>query len=109
MNERMSRAGRKLFIKTVLRMAWRDNDQARLTVGQVAKKMGLKSSTYLKKCLFECVEEVEEIYHVKEHGIDKWYFKPYVQQRFETRQIIINGERHKIASWIKDYVVGQTS
>jgi len=104
MNERMSRAGRKLFVKTVLRMAWRDDDQQKLTVGQVAKKMGLKSSTYLKKVLFECVEEVEEIYHINEHGIDRWYFKPYVQQRFELRPPVINGGRKHIAQWVKDFV-----
>ncbi len=108
MNERMSRVGRKLYIKTVLRMAWRDDDLAKLTVGQVAKKMGLKSSTYLKKCLFECVEEVEEIYHVNEHGIDKWYFKPYVQQRLEKRHVVINGERVKVAAWIRDFVAAQS-
>ncbi len=108
MNERMSRAGRKDAVETVLRMAWRDNDLARLTVGQVAKKMGLKSSTYLKKMLFELVSEVEEIYHINEHGIDRWYFKPYAQQRFDSRHLTINGERKKIASWVRDYVALQS-
>jgi len=105
--KRMSRAGRMEQCKQVLRWAWRDNDQARLTVGQVAKKMGLKSSTYLKKVLFDCAETTESIYHVNEHGIDKWYFKPYVQQRFEKRHVVINGERVKVASWIRDFVAAE--
>lgn len=107
MNERMSRAGRKLFIKTVLRMAWRDDDQRKLTVGQVAKKMGLKSSTYLRKCLFECVEEVDEIYYINEDDVDRFYFKPYVQQKFERRLPVINGGRKHIAQWVKDFVAVQ--
>lgn len=107
MATRMDRAGRKRMVEKVLRMAWRKDDRDKFTVGQVAKKMGLKSSTYLKDLLFELVTEIEEIYHVKEHGIDKWYFKPYAQQIWESRHITINGERKKIAAWVADYIVAQ--
>jgi len=92
MNERMSRAGRKLFIKTVLRMAWRENPKQYFTVGQVAKRMGLKSSTYLKNVLREYSAENTEIVHLQQGGMDMWRYQPYEQMSFFERGITINGQ-----------------
>lgn len=88
---RMSRAGRKLGIRSVLRMAWRDNPKAYFTVGQIARKMGLKSSTYLKNVLREMAEENPEIIHLQQGGMDMWRFQPLQQLEFWQRGITING------------------
>jgi hypothetical protein len=90
---RMSRAGRKLWIRSVLRMAWRDYESPKryFTVGQIARKMGLKSSTYLKNVLREMSNESEEIIHIQQGGMDMWRFQPYEQTSFLDRPILING------------------
>jgi len=89
---RMSRAGRKLYIKSVLRMAWRDDKKAYFTVGQIARKMGLKSSTYLKKVLFEMSNDNPEIIHLQQGGMDMWRYQPLAQMSFFERGITINGQ-----------------
>ncbi len=89
---RMSRAGRKLWIKSVLRMAWRDNPKEYFTVGQIARKMGLKSSTYLKNVLREMSQDNPEIIHLQQGGMDMWRFQPLEQKSFWERGITINGQ-----------------
>lgn len=95
---RMSRGGRKLYIKSVLRMAWRDNPKAYFTVGQIARKMGLKSSTYLKNVLREMSEDYPEIIHLEQGGMDMWRFQPYEQTSFFDRPITVNGKVYKLDS-----------
>lgn len=106
MGTRMDRAGRQRMIKIVLRMAWRKDAALRLTVGDVAKRMGLKSSTYLKNMLRDMSRFDDEICSVEKNGCTRWYFRPYVQQAFDQREIMIHGERRKVADWVKDLVGG---
>lgn len=87
---RLSRAGRKIFIRSILRVAWRDNPKQYFTVGQVARKMGLKSSTYLKNVLKEIAYESEEIIYMQQGGIDMWKFQPYKKTSFFDRIPVIN-------------------
>ena len=86
---RISRAGRKLVIRSILRMAWRDNPKQYFTVGQVARKMGLKSSTYLKNVLKEMSADNNEIIHLQQGGMDMWRFQPYEQTSFLDRIPVI--------------------
>jgi hypothetical protein len=88
---RMSRAGRKLFIRSILRMEWRKNKKAYFTVGQIARKMGLKSSTYLKNVLREMSDTNPEIIHMQQGGMDMWRFQELQQLEFWQRGITING------------------
>lgn len=103
---KMDRAGRKNMMKIILRMAWRKDNDASLTVGQIAKKMGMKSSTELKKMLREMIEIDDEIMLDGRTQVFKVMFKPYVQQKFESRFLVINGEKKKVASWVLDFVGG---
>lgn len=102
----MDRAGRKRMIKIVLRMAWRKDADKFFTVGQVAHKMGMKSSTELKKMMKEMARDDEEIIINPRGTVFKVQFKPYVQQSFEKRFLTINGEKKKVASWVLDFVGG---
>jgi len=92
---RMSRAGRKLYIRSVLRMAWRNRPAQFFSVGEIAKKMGLKSSTYLKNVLREMEKDNQEIVHSCFDGVDRWKFQPYEQMSFLASypSIKINGKR----------------
>lgn len=88
---RISRAGRKLFIRSILRMEFRKNKKAYFTVGQIARKMGLKSSTWLKNILREMANDNPEIIHMQQGGMDMWRFQELDQLSFFQRGITING------------------
>lgn len=88
---RMSRAGRKLFIRSILRMEFRKDKKAYFTVGQIARKMGLRSSTYLKNILREMANDNPEIIHMQQGGMDMWRFQEIEQLSFFQRGITING------------------
>ncbi len=89
--KRMSRAGRKAYICNILEASYRANKKAYFTVGQIAKRMGLKSSTYLKNVLRELSDEDERIIHLQQGGMDMWRFQPYRQTSFFSRGMKING------------------
>jgi len=90
--KRYSRAGRKLFIRSLLRIEWRKNKKAYFTVGQIARKMGMKSSTHLKNILKEMSYESEEIIHLQQGGMDMWRFQPYEQTSFLDRIPVIKSK-----------------
>lgn len=100
MMERLSRAGRRKVMHAVLRNAWRKDKSLRLTVGDVAKRMGMKSSSKLKKLLIEMSDEGMEICQVNINGVDRFYFKPYEQMSLLDRPITINGVTK---TWREDY------
>lgn len=104
--KRMSRAGRCEAMKQVLKKQWRKNPRTKLTIGQIANRMGLKSSTKLKNWLCEYAFFDDEIIVNREPNVVKFYFRPYVQTAFDQREISINGSRRVVADWIKDLVAG---
>jgi len=106
MNGRMSRAGRCKAMKSVLMKEWRRDPNKRFTIGRIANKMGLKSSTKLKAWLVSYASFDEEIEVTGDDTITRFKFTPYVQKSFERREITINGSRHVVADWIKDFVAG---
>jgi len=103
--ERMSRAGRKQEVLKVLNLAWRKDSHAVLFVGDVAKKMGLKSSTYLKNILRELVNDHEGVYMITTQQGDYFGYEPPRQVDFFDRVILINKQPTKVASWIQEHVV----
>lgn len=86
---RQSRVGRKRFIKWVLQCYRKVDRKGYLTVGQVARKMGLKSSTYLKNVMREMSQEDDEIIHLQQGDMDMWRFQPYEQTSFLDRIPVI--------------------
>ena len=71
-------------------------------VGDIAKKMGLKSSTYLKNILREMVTKDFGVYMIATPQGDYFGYEPMRQLEFEDRMLIINGARKKIAQWVED-------
>ena len=103
---RMSRAGRERSIKHVLQSYRKKDKKGYLTVGQIARRLGLKSSTYLKNVLREMSENDSEIIHLQQGGMDMWRFQPYEQTSFLDRSILINGATVKVASWLDGFIGG---
>jgi len=96
---RMSRAGRKGQIRKVLMQEWKRKQSPFMTVGSIARRMGLKSSTYLKKLLYEMIVEDECIWMDTNSDVHKFGYHPLVQIKLPDRFITINGKSHKVANW----------
>lgn len=102
MNERLDRAGRKAAMKKVLLRQYYRDEHKPMTVGEVARRMGLRSSTYLKNLLKEMVEEDDNILQYGDDNVFRVMFKPYIQTPFADRFFTINGQKKKVASWVAD-------
>ena len=101
---RMSRAGRKLEIKRALMRHHHRGDGKKMTAGRLARKIGMKSSTELKKMCAEMVEVDDEImFNFGDDGVWGVMFRPLVQLPLGDRFLTINGERRKVASWVTDF------
>lgn len=88
---RVSRAGRKSQVYTVLRFHYFKVGNWGLTTGEIARRIGMKSSTNLKNILREMTKEYPEISIEKRNGFDVFIYRPYVQQPIQFRTILING------------------
>lgn len=77
----VSRAGRKAMMKRHLKKHFSKGYKGGMQVGGLARKMGVKSSTELKKMLMEMVAEDDEIMYRDSENGRFWYYRPYVQLR----------------------------
>jgi len=89
---RMSRAGRIHEIHMLLMREQRKDSHAVFFVGDVAKKMGLKSSTYLKNLLRHLVSLDIGVYMIATPQGDYFGYEPPRQVSFFERGIKINGQ-----------------
>lgn len=101
---RMSRAGRKKLIKRALMQHLARVGDTGMTAGQLARKIGMKSSTDLKKMCKEMAEVDEEIgFKMLPDGVWRVAFFPLKQVDFGERFFVINGTRRKVAEWVTDF------
>jgi len=90
--KRYSRAGRKLYIRSVLRMEFRKMPARFFSTGEIARRIGMKSSTHLKNILREMEKEFDEIITSNFDGIERWKFQPYKQASFLDRIPVIKNK-----------------
>jgi hypothetical protein len=90
--KRLSRAGRISEIKQVLYWHSKRRPKQAVTVGFIARKMGLKSSTYLKNLLKEiCAgDNGYEVLSAGDHHV--YRFMPYEQTSFLDRIPVIKNK-----------------
>lgn len=100
--QRMSRAGRKGEISKVLYRAYKRDENARMTIGQIANRMGGKSSSTLRDMAKELWEEDENICMSIVEDVRVWWWAPMKQMALPDRFITINGKSHKVANWVAD-------
>jgi hypothetical protein len=84
----------------------RKDSNAVFFVGDVAKKMGLKSSTYLKNLLRHLVTLEIGVYMIATPQGDYFGYEPPRQVSFFERGIKINGSKVKVADWLKPVAGG---
>jgi len=96
---RMSRAGRRDTILYILRKEQYRDSHAVFFVGDIAKKMGLKSSTYLKNILRELVADETGVYMIATPQGDYFGYEPPRQVSFFERGIKINGQLVAVNSY----------
>jgi len=87
---RMSRAGRTHEIHMLLMREQRKDSDAVFFVGDIARKMGLKSSTYLKNILRHLVSLELGVYMISTPQGDYFGYEPPRQTDFLDRVILIN-------------------
>lgn len=90
--KRMSRAGRKTMAFEILRYRHKIGKSDSVTIGYIAKKMGIKSSTYLKKILEELLRENDQIQAVDFSWGRAFRFVPYEQTSFLDRIPVIKNK-----------------
>lgn len=92
--------GRKQSIRKALMRLYFQRGYTNCTCGELAHKIGLKSSTYLKRVVAEMEKEDEQI--VVSYQQDEWrvFWLPLKQQPLPERFITINGKSHKVAEWV---------
>lgn len=73
-----------------------------MTTGQVARRMGLKSSTYLKNLLFDMAMTIDNVMWRDDRGKREYGWVQHTQIPLPDRYIVINGKQHKIAGWVLD-------
>ncbi len=100
--QRMSRVGRKSEISRVLYQEFKRNPKGRMTIGQIAKRMGGKSSSNLRDIARELWEEDENVCMSIIEDIRVWWWSPMKQVELPERFITINGNKHKVAPWVAD-------
>lgn len=99
---KMSRAGRKAYISKVLYQQFKRNGDVMLRVQDIAHRMGMKSSTELKKMCRELIYEDDNIVWTVVNGEVRYAWRPTKQLALPERYIIINGKQHKVANWVAD-------
>ena len=95
---RQSRAGRQHTMFMIIMRHESKYPTGSLTTAQIARKMGLKSSTYLKNILRHMVEiglinavKIQPFYDCG-YTVDAWQFCRYEQTPLPDHQIIVNGK-----------------
>jgi len=100
--ERLSRAGRKAAMKRVLMQHRKRGNIGSMTVGQIARRMGGKSSSNLKKMLIEMSKEEDEIVIDWTRDVFAVMFIPMTPTVLPQRFITINGKSCRVANWVLD-------
>ena len=90
--KRISRAGRQNEIYMLLMREAKKDSRAVFFVGDVARKMRLKSSTYLKNLCRNLVKLKIGVFVIETERGDYFGYKPPVQTDFFDRVIIINNK-----------------
>jgi len=98
--KRMSRAGRKDAMYGILRRHFLSGKTTGVTVGFIARKMGLKSSTYLKNLLKEMCEDYPQIQRLSAGDHSVYRFREMRQTDFFDRVITINKERVQVSEYV---------
>lgn len=96
------RAGRRKQIVRVLYQYWKRGNMGSMTTGQVARRIGMKSSTHLKSILRELVQTNDNIMEDGTRDVFAVLYRPFQQQPLPDRFITINGKQHKVANWVLD-------
>ncbi len=98
--KRMSRAGRKAEMRSILYDRWASGKEDGVTVGFIARKMGGVSSSKLTQMLMEMEREDSEIQSIEFTWGRSYKYKPLEQKPLPMRDLIINGDKKKVAEWI---------
>jgi len=94
---RMSRVGRQHEIHMLLMRAYHKDSYAVFYVGDIARRMGLKSSTYLKNICRHLVSLKLGVYIIQTERGDLFGYEPPHQSDFFDRVITINHEPVKVS------------
>lgn len=99
---RMSRAGRIRQIKVILMREYKRKGYAPMECGQLARRMGVKSASWIKKMVGEIIAE-DNCYSI-EPDYKHWavVYRPMGQVELPPRFITINGRSHQLANWVLD-------
>ncbi len=92
--------GRKQSIRKALMRIYYQRGYTNLTCGELAHKLGLKSSTYLKRVVAELEKEDCQIAVDDRSGTWRVFWLPIHQMPLPERFITINGKEHKVADWV---------
>lgn len=96
---KISRAGRKAMLVKALRRQYYQKKSRWMTVGEVAHRIGMKSSTNIKEMLWELVNEVDEIMYSQDDDATRFGYCPKTQSPLPERFITINGKTARMAEW----------
>lgn len=99
---RMSRAGRKAQISKVLYQAYKRDNLSLMKAGNIARRVGMRSTTEFKKMCRELIYEDHNIIWTVVDGVAVYGWRPMKQIELPQRFININGKSHKIANWVAD-------
>ncbi len=96
----LKNGGRKKAILKALMRVYYQRGNVGLTCGELARKMGLKSSTYLKHVCAEMEIESEQVEVFQNAGIWRVRWYPFEQTPLPERFITINGKSCRVADWV---------
>ena len=92
--------GTIIAIRKALMRTYYQKGMCELTCGELAHKIGKKSSTYIKIIVAE-MERNDLSISVSHHtGIWRVYWKPLEQLPLPDRYIIVNGQSMRVADWV---------
>lgn len=98
----VSRAGRKEQIKLIVYRHWKRNGGKGIKLGNIARRLGMKSSTELKKICRELSHECESICIDETLPSFGLCWHNFTQTELPQRYIAINGNPYPVAKWVAD-------
>lgn len=99
---RMNRAGRQAYIVGRMKEVGQRKQKKNFTRGEIAKLVGLKSTTYLRRILDEMVtrgllSKGSTPHDKYDHEIDYYSLVVYEQMSLPDHEIIINSHRYLLS------------
>ncbi len=91
---------RKKSIRKALMRVYYQRGYTNLTCGELAHKLGLKSSTYLKRVVAEMEQEDCQISVDNRSGTWRVFWLPMMQEPLPERFITVNGKSCRVADWV---------